>query len=214
MVVIVWGSRMRFAARRTVAFACPPCGCDRPGQLGVVRRWFTLFWVPLVPLGRAQRLVRCCTCRTRFEASILDRPTNGAMLAALPDTIRRLAVAILRGGESLGHDVQEAAVDLVAGSLPGYDAERLDHDLLHADLGLLDDLIVPLRAGMSIEGNEHLIARLTRLAVRTGAVSTTQRYTLHAVGRVLGLTPLHVDGVLAVSGAGQPADRDDRPPAG
>jgi hypothetical protein len=48
---IIWGSR---AIKRKIGegmFFCPRCGADREYAMQKVRRWFTLFFIPLFPIG-------------------------------------------------------------------------------------------------------------------------------------------------------------------
>ncbi|KTG09279.1 hypothetical protein AUR64_15955 [Haloprofundus marisrubri] len=49
---------------------CSHCENDQYYELGKSRRWFTLYFLPLLPLGRATRGLFCSICGAGFE---LDR---------------------------------------------------------------------------------------------------------------------------------------------
>ncbi|MFN8073949.1 MAG: hypothetical protein U0Q15_00855 [Kineosporiaceae bacterium] len=212
VVLIVWGARVRVGGGRAVTLACPRCGADRAGVHGRARRWFTVLGVPVVPLRPLGEVVTCAGCQARFDAAVLERPTNATMISALADAVRLLVVAVLRAGDGVTEASLQAGVALVARTRPGYDTARLETDLEHVDLARVPLLVRPLAAGLSVEGKENLVAGLVRTALAAGPVGDGRRATVHAVGAALGLTPLHVDGILAVMGAGQPARRDDLPP--
>jgi tetratricopeptide (TPR) repeat protein len=37
----------------------------------VLKKWFTLYWIPIVPLGEIGRAVVCCICQSQFREEIL-----------------------------------------------------------------------------------------------------------------------------------------------
>ena len=40
------------------------------------RRWFTVFFLPVIPLNRVGEHVQCSTCRTRYVTEVLSQPTT------------------------------------------------------------------------------------------------------------------------------------------
>ena len=53
---------------------CPNCGMEGARLIGKIRRaWFTMFFIPIVPLDsveKAQRLSQCRECRMMFDLTI------------------------------------------------------------------------------------------------------------------------------------------------
>jgi len=54
-------------------FTCPRCGPDAPYELRRVRRFFHLYFIPLVPLGERVEQVECKTCRATFDPLVLGK---------------------------------------------------------------------------------------------------------------------------------------------
>ena len=77
-VLIIWGVRVFFHTAGQGAFCCPRCGADRRYRRRSGRRFFTLFFVPIIPLSKVGEHVQCATCRTRYhpEALTLPRPAE------------------------------------------------------------------------------------------------------------------------------------------
>lgn len=60
--MIIFGSRgtTRFVA--SLFFVCSICGTPAAHQLYRVRRWFTLFFLPIFPLGHGKYVEQCAMC--------------------------------------------------------------------------------------------------------------------------------------------------------
>ena len=54
-------------------FHCPNEGAVRGYQRLRARRWFTLFFVPLLPLGTRGDWVRCRSCAATYDSDVLHR---------------------------------------------------------------------------------------------------------------------------------------------
>jgi tetratricopeptide (TPR) repeat protein len=63
---------------------CPRCGADGTLRGIRVRSWFTIFFVPLFPLGRGQRFTQCSKCGASFAMP----PEDFAGAAARADALQ------------------------------------------------------------------------------------------------------------------------------
>ena len=196
MFFIVWGFRVRFKPTGTTPFFCPSCGGDRQARTGVLRRWFTLFWIPIIPLKVVGEYVECGTCQTKFKPDVLRRPTSATLTNVWGNAVRVLSVLIVRAGDATLPALRQAAVVDVAQVVSGYDDHTLTSDLLAVDPHTAEQYVHPLADGLEVAGKERLVADLTRLALTGGTITGDQRSLLDTVGRGLGLTPAHVTGVV------------------
>ena len=79
MFFIVWGSRGRNKDIGGGEFYCPDCGDDRTYRLIAVTRWFTLYWIPIFPMGKpVGEYVECATCKSTFNEGVLQFDPKGA----------------------------------------------------------------------------------------------------------------------------------------
>jgi hypothetical protein len=195
-VILIWGFRVRFRHTGTTAFFCPRCGGDRQARLGVLRRWFTLFWIPIIPLKVLGEVVQCETCNTRFQPQVLERATTAVLTDVLGNAVRVLSALIVGAGDQANPDVRQAAVRDIAARVPGYDDSTLSSDLLALDPHAAEQYVHPLADGLEVAGKERFVADLTRIALAGGTIAPDQRSLLDVVGRGLGLTPAHVTGIV------------------
>ncbi|MGN9908676.1 zinc-ribbon domain-containing protein [Phytohabitans sp. LJ34] len=176
-------------------FACPNCGGDRDYEHRTARRFFTLFFVPVIPLDKVGEVVRCQTCRVRFDPAVLAAPTSAQLASALPAGMRAAAAVILRAGGT-----SEAAVGAALAAVRSAGAEGYDVAHLQADVSRPAEAVVePLRAlaaHLTLDARERYLAEAARIGVADGALNPAEREALGWLASTLGLTPAHALGVI------------------
>lgn len=70
--MIIWGSRGITSTVDQAQFHCPQCSSDRHGNIKQVRNFFTLYFIPLIPLNVSGRYVECTSCGGSFAEEILS----------------------------------------------------------------------------------------------------------------------------------------------
>jgi hypothetical protein len=63
-MIILFGTRTSPTVMGQLAFACTRCGQHVPHQFVRTRQWFTLFFIPVIPLG-TNTYATCGHCRFR-----------------------------------------------------------------------------------------------------------------------------------------------------
>ena len=87
-MLIIMGTKVRLKVLQALVFACPHCRTDRQGALVSLRRWFTIFFLPVIPMGELGRAVRCDTCGNRFDERVLDHATGASLAEARDGAVR------------------------------------------------------------------------------------------------------------------------------
>jgi hypothetical protein len=72
MPIILWGSTGFTSNTGEGKFLCPQCGDERRYERKEVNRWFTLYFIPLFPIGSAGEYVECTKCEGSWEVGILE----------------------------------------------------------------------------------------------------------------------------------------------
>ncbi|WP_426571628.1 hypothetical protein [Aquihabitans sp. McL0605] len=199
-MLLIFGFRVRMKTVGTLVFFCPGCGGDRNGLRQVARRWFTFFFIPIIPLNVVGEVVRCETCSRTYRPDVLERPTTAALGQTLDNAIRALAVMIVGAGDRGSGPVRAKAVELVGSVAPGYGGDTLDSDLQVMDPGLATQYVAPLAEGLAPAGAERFLSDLVRVATAGGPMSAGQRQIIDDAGRTLGLSAAYVVGIIASAG--------------
>jgi len=205
-VLIIFGLRVFYRTIAQGTFHCRRCGGDRQYRHRAGRRWFTLFFLPVIPLNTVGEHVQCATCRTRYVTDVLSLPTTAQMQAALPAGMRAAVSAMLRSGDPSSPVSRQRAIEAVIGSgAEGYDETALDQDLEQPSESLRAALH---RVGtqLTIQAREWYLADVIGIGMADGALTDSERSAAQAIGLDLGMTQAQVVGVVAMTE--QSAGRD------
>ncbi len=204
---IIFGTRTRPSKVSDGDFFCPRCGADRHYVLQRFRQWFTLFFLPIFPVGPSRgEQVKCQTCNTAYRPEVLQTPTSAVLTDTIRDTMRTAAIAMLNAGSVWDVAARRAAVEtIVATGATGYDETNLSEDQFALDTSQLSAQLGQLARGLNDQGKEMFVTRLAQIAVADGPVSDGEKSMLDNVGAAVGLSAAHVLGIVtAVVNADRP----------
>lgn len=196
--MIIWGSRARNKRLDGGRFHCPNEGGDRDYDLMEARRWFTLFFIPLLPLKVLGQFVACRSCGASYEPQVLTLPTTAEMEDRLTTALRHVVVAMLTADEVVDDAERRAALEVMQrfGQRP-YTAEELGRDLATLEVGALDDEVAELGAMLSPQGHEALVRACLHLAAADGHVDERELAVVQQAARGIGMSSAHLRGILA-----------------
>ncbi len=199
-MLIIWGLRVFFRTIGQGMFHCPKCGGDRQYRLREGRRWFTIFFIPVIPLNKVGgQHVQCLTCKTRYQPQVLQLPTAAQMQAAIPAGLRAAAATMLRAGDEASAAARQRAIQvIVAGGAQGYDEAALD-----AEIALAPEIraarVAEVGGQLTADAKEWFLAEIIRIGMADGPLNEGERDAALAVGQGLGMTQAQVIGVVALT---------------
>lgn len=82
--IIIFGTRGVTRKVDTGSFYCPSCQYDAPYTRHKVTRFFTLYFIPVIPLGSLGEYVSCDRCASQYATEILTMGYQGSRAAAVP----------------------------------------------------------------------------------------------------------------------------------
>jgi hypothetical protein len=205
-LLIIFGLRVFYRTIAQGTFHCRRCGGDREYRHRAGRRWFTLFFIPVIPLNSVGEHVRCTTCRTRYVTDVLNQPTTAQMQAALPAGMRAAVAAMLRSGDPSNPASRQRAIEVVIGSgVRDYDDAMLNADLMQP-FEVIRPALNQVGAQLTIQAREWYLADVIRIAMADGPLTESERHAALAIGADLGMTQAQVVGVVTMTE--QAAGRD------
>ncbi|KAB2345589.1 zinc-ribbon domain-containing protein [Actinomadura rudentiformis] len=198
-MLLIFGLSVFFRTVSEGSFHCPQCGGDRAYRRRAGRRWFTLFFLPVIPLNRIGEVVECRTCRTRYSVSALRAPTAQQMAAALPAGMRAAATLVLQAGDPSDEAARGRVVEVVR----GYGETRYGPDDVTADLQLrvefLEEEVAQAGGQLAVEAKEWFLSQAVRVGLADGPLTENERQTLHRVAQLLGMSRAHALGVIVTT---------------
>jgi len=198
-VLIIFGLRVFYRTIAQGTFHCRRCGGDRQYRHRAGRRWFTLFFIPVIPLNSVGEHVQCTTCRTRYVTDVLSQATTAQMQAALPMGMRAAASAMLRSGDPASPAARQRAIEAVVGAgTPGYDETMLNADLSQP-FESIRAALNQVGAQLTIQAREWYLADVIRIGMADGPLTDGERQAAVAIGVDLAMTQAQAIGVLAMT---------------
>ena len=199
---------------RMAPFFCPACGGDRVALVHAGRRWVRVGPVGVLPWRGTDHHVTCIHCGTEHPAAALDVLTSAELADLLVEVAVATTVMTVRAGCRTDPGLRRRAVQHIRTVQPAYHQADLDRDLAELDPANVHRHVAPLADALAAEGKEALVADMVKVALAAHTITPHQRWLLEATGHGLGLTPVHVTGIIsAVAAAVEPAADDpaDRP---
>ena len=208
-MLLIFGLRVYFRTIGEGTFYCQRCGGDRRYRHRVGRRWFHLFFIPLIPLATVGEFIQCTQCGTRYSTGVLRLPTTAQMQAALPTGMRAAAIIMLLAGDPGSSAARRRVIDVVRGAgLSDYEDAAVDADIRSAGAdGELSasDRLSALSTQLAVPAREWFLAEMVRIGLADGPLTDSERQAARDIGASLGMTPAQAVGVIALTEQGASA---------
>ena len=198
-MIIIWGLRVIWSTIATGVFYCRKCAGDRNYRHRTGRRFFTLFFIPIIPLNKVGEHVMCDTCKTRYVTGVLAMPTAAQTQLTATDGVRATVVVMLQSGDANSAAGRAKALEVVGGAgVPGYDEAALVADMAKPGEHWRP-AIVAFGNQLKPEAKEWHLAELIRIAMADGPLTEVERTTAGGIAGDLGMTPAQALGVIALT---------------
>lgn len=196
--MIIWGWRAFTFGAGKGHFHCPSCNSERPYKTKKLQRFFTLYFLPIIPLRELQRYVECQQCRQKYKTSVLSlKAEQDARLRELDEAVRAI---LAHFGRMSGRSDAEF-LDQLGRGFTELTGRTVTPDELREDLAkLLPDpgyTTGQLRAFLTENGREIAVRVALLAATADGNLSEEKKAALADFARRLGMSDAHYIGVVA-----------------
>src|SRR4029077_14121744 len=169
--MIIWGTKpLRFRVDRS-QFYCPNCGERQPFARRRVRRFFTLYFVPIIPLSVLGEYVECEHCKNQYRPDVLshDPSENARLFRAKVEKVIEQVLLMLVTADGQLHTEEFAAVQQVLneiGSTPMTEAKLRQKLAEHPPSAPeILERVAELGDGLSDDGKELVLKAAILVAV-------------------------------------------------
>lgn len=205
--IIIWGSRGINKTLSTGQFYCPQCEGEERYKHIRVRNFFTLYFIPILPLGTLGEYIECQHCNLTYKQSILrydPELEREKALAEFEIAITRVMIMIMLADGV----VEEAELEVIRGiyqQLTQRELSREDLDGYMEDLKQLNlndskerrRLLRKMLGSLNANGCEMVFKAAFMVAAADGAIPMDEQELLEQVGVTLGLKKSHVRQMIA-----------------
>lgn len=185
--MIIFGTTGLNSTKERGTFHCPRCSMQRGYRWISVNRFFTLYFIPLIPLGSVGEYIECDSCRGTYGTEVLRYNPEEARAETVA-AIRRLLVLVLVQARKTGPEKVEALRNVFR--------EYLDEDVptavIHQEMQQAAQAGVSIRqfaheAGgdLSEDGVSLVMVAAKQLVASGGFLSEPDKDVLRELGRGL-----------------------------
>jgi hypothetical protein len=206
--MIIWGYRTMKRTGDKGQFHCPHCSSQRAYKHEKFNRWFTLYFIPIIPLGAVGEQITCTACGKGWNMSVLANDPQKLKAAQLSrianDWISAMAaVAASRGGPTAevgqliaadlaaatGQSVSPAEVLEAAATISG----PLSNEAILGRLGHLPSDLSPV-------GKERFVVSALNVLRNLSNCGPRETTLIMLIANFLGLSVAHIKGILLDAG--------------
>lgn len=194
---LLFGLRTIRKSISTGLFSCPRCMSDRNFTRQALRRFVTIFFIPLIPVKRMGEVIHCMSCQGDFTVESLDRPTVANLAEGMAAATRVAVAAMVASAQEPSPAMKDLAIEtaLRAGTRP-YDLAHLDTDVAWVTDDVVPTYVEPFVGGLSMPVREQFLGSIAKVAVVDSPLNGRQRAMLERLSGIFGLTDTHMAGVL------------------
>jgi len=199
--MIIFGTRGVTSTLASGSFHCPACGPQAFTRKGV-RKWFTLYFIPVIPLDSVGEYVECGACGRTYDPRVLDVDPEEASRRAsvrLLEAVRRVMVEMMLADGDVGAEEVEA-IRTVHRKVLG--TEISQQEVLRDARAARDEprgvvaALVPFRGALSDAGKEMVFRAAFFVAAADHRLAAAERDLLAQVATSVGLSPAHARGLM------------------
>jgi len=203
MFIIIFGLSGVTLSTGKGTFFCPNCDGRQEYRYKTIRNFFTLYFIPLIPLNKSGEYVQCKNCGQMFDTSVLEYNPEELWAARLSDLqvlIRQALVGTAVADGALEDDELDqlrAEIAELTGQAPTIARLRQDGGLI------LEGVVDPPAAlrerigSLDERDKERLVQAALRLAWTEDGFTPARFAQVRAIADALQMTPAHFRGVLA-----------------
>ncbi|MAR09629.1 MAG: hypothetical protein CL681_06605 [Blastopirellula sp.] len=163
--MIIWGSTNLTSTTGSSTFHCPECDMPQNGNLKQVRNYFTLYFIPLIPLDIAGTYVECTACGAMYDDAILDYDPEKNRQELYTQMLRVMVMAALSDGivdDGERAEIQKQYMELAGLPVPG--------DILQDEINMAEESGADLNSyirHLTPDLSDHGKALVVKLAFHT-----------------------------------------------
>jgi uncharacterized tellurite resistance protein B-like protein len=162
-------------------------------------RFFTLYFIPLIPLGSAGEYIECSACGGTYGVEVLQYNPAAAQAEAIVDLRRMLSLVLLTAGrtdavyiEALSRVCEEVFNLVVAEG-------QIEEDLrlARAAQAQLVPFVQGRAAHLSPQGRELLLKTAAHVLAARGSLTGSDQDVLRQLGGALGVSSAQIESVVS-----------------
>lgn len=200
--LIIFGTRGVTYGSEGGQFFCPDCEGKESYLHKKVRRFFTLYFIPVIPLDMLGEYIECQRCTSTYKTTILDydpQQVADAEEAEFHKAMRRVLVLMMLA-DGVIEESEIEAIQTILGKLEDRELTRAEVEAEIASAQRESSDIKAYCKGMAgylnDSGREMVVKAAILVAGADGKVEDSERDALAGIAAALNMSRAHFTGIL------------------
>jgi len=200
--MIIFGTRGVTYNNTEGRFHCPRCKSEQGYHQKRVRRFFTLYFIPVIPLDLLAEYIDCDACRSTWDNEVLaynPAAENKAFEAEFERAVKRVMVMMMLADGNVESSeverIREVFEQIASVKLTEADVHA-EADKVRAEKVSLDQFLKSVAARLNDNGKEMVVKAAMLVAASDGNLADEELQLLADIARALGMSKAHFEGVL------------------
>lgn len=200
--MIIFGTRGVKSTMKEGQFLCPQCANNQNFKHKKVTRFFTLYFIPLIPLGKAGEFVECQTCKGTFVPRVLDYSpaSNKNEFQSQYEKAMRHSMIMMMLADGHIDDEELNMVQKIINKFGHNDITKDDLNKLIEDVQYKKEPIQKYLSKITPSLNEHgkeiIIKCGLAVAAADGNIDDSEITLIQEMAKSMEMSPSHVKGIL------------------
>lgn len=211
--MIIFGTRGVTTTRARGDFHCPQCGGTQHYLQKGVRKFVTVYFIPMIPMKTMGEYVECQACRGTYHPDVLDYDPQVAreeMRTHFCETLKQVMVQVLLADER----VEDAEIETARNIFRKVGGQELGDEELRAEIRTAEaspeqtlERLREIAAMLGDESKETIIKAALLVASADGQIDVEERELIQHIAAAINMSPAHMRGVLAEMHAADEASK-------
>ncbi len=199
---IIFGTKGVTSTAGKGEFHCPQCG-PKPYLHKKVKKWFTLYFIPCIPMETLGEYIECQNCKGTYKMEVLNydpRAEQMQLNAHYEDVVRRVMIEMMLADDVL-EESEITSMQEIYAQIAGRQLSR-DEILAEAEQarrsgGDVLRYLEQMNRMLNNNGRESILKAAAHVAMADGKFEPSERQFLNKAAEALGITQAHLNGILA-----------------
>lgn len=202
VLLIIFGTRGVTYSVTTGEFWCPSCGVKRRFDHKRVRRFFTLYFIPIIPLDTLGEYVECDHCKDTFNPEVLTidpEKDKKDFVAEFAHAVKRVMVLMmLADGEIADEELETIRQVYEKVAKKPIDRAEIDAEIRLAkkDSRGIRQYLASIVGKLNDPGKELVVKSAFFVAAADGKFTDEESALLAELAGALEMSPSHFKGVV------------------
>jgi tellurite resistance protein len=204
--MIIWGSKGRTSTQATGDFYCSECSDYRPYGHKVVKKWFTLYFIPVFPMSTLGEYIECNSCNSTFKMNALDydpKAQQEQIQAIFALATRDIMIKIAMADGSIDPDeistIERVYENVTKHSLTGNEITQRVEELTN-DPQNIEVYASTMSGFLNDTGKEMVLRAAVAISKADGVVDSSEIEILHRLADSLDLPKAYANGIFSEEG--------------